>query len=92
MMWKLLWVILYNLMKQEKRFSKYSAKNWNPEKLKIGFMPAHPAIFFKRDVFEKYGKLSFRFYDWSRLRVNNAFFLETQVSHGNFLILQLLPC
>ena len=39
-----------------KTIRKYSAKNWNPEKLKIGFMPAHPAIFFNRNLFEKYGK------------------------------------
>ena len=38
-----------------KTVRKYSAKNWNPEKLKIGFMPAHPAIFFKRELFDKFG-------------------------------------
>ncbi len=29
----------------------YSSKYWSPEKLKIGFMPSHPSIFFKRDLF-----------------------------------------
>ena len=29
---------------------KYSAKNWHPEKLKIGLMPPHPSVFFKRFV------------------------------------------
>jgi glycosyltransferase involved in cell wall biosynthesis len=38
-----------------KTVRKYFAKNWNPDKLKIGFMPAHPAIFFNRNLFEKYG-------------------------------------
>ena len=33
----------------------YSASRWVPNKLKIGFMPPHPAIFFKRELFEKYG-------------------------------------
>ena len=58
-------IIQFN--EEGKTVRKYSAKNWNPEKLKIGFMPAHPAIFFKRDLFDKYGALSFRFYDWCRL-------------------------
>ena len=33
----------------------YSSKLWNPEKLKIGFMPPHPSIFFKRELFNKLG-------------------------------------
>ena len=41
--------------KNQKIVRKYSAENWRPDKLKIGFMPAHPAIFFKRDLFEKFG-------------------------------------
>ena len=31
----------------------YSSKNWNPEKLKIGYMPPHPSIFFRKELFEK---------------------------------------
>lgn len=34
---------------------KYSSKNWIPEKLKVGFMPPHPSIFFKRELFKKFG-------------------------------------
>lgn len=34
---------------------KYSSKIWSPEKLKIGFMPPHPSIFFKRELFKKFG-------------------------------------
>src|SRR5690606_6532908 len=34
---------------------KYSSKNWSPEKLKIGYMPPHPSIFFKRELFQKFG-------------------------------------
>jgi glycosyltransferase involved in cell wall biosynthesis len=36
-----------------KNVRKYSSKNWTPENLKIGFMPPHPSIFFKRELFEK---------------------------------------
>ena len=33
----------------------YTSKNWTPDKLKIGSMPPHPSIFFKRTLFQKYG-------------------------------------
>ena len=34
----------------------YSSKNWEPNKLKLGYMPPHPSIFFRRELFSKYGK------------------------------------
>lgn len=34
---------------------KYNSKNWNPEKLRVGFMPPHPSIFFKNTLFPKFG-------------------------------------
>jgi len=48
---------------------RYSAKKWLPEKLKIGFMPAHPAMFVRRDVFDRVGayRLDFKIgadYEW----------------------------
>ena len=46
-------IIQFN--KEGKTVRKYAAKNWNPEKLKIGFMPPHPSIFFKRELFEAFG-------------------------------------
>lgn len=33
----------------------YNSKSWLPSKLKIGFMPPHPSIFMKRDLFSKLG-------------------------------------
>lgn len=33
----------------------YSSKNWKPSKFAKGYMPAHPAFYCKRDLFEKYG-------------------------------------
>ena len=33
----------------------YKSKNWLPDKLKVGFMPPHPSIFFKRSLFDKFG-------------------------------------
>jgi glycosyltransferase involved in cell wall biosynthesis len=40
----------------------YSSKSWMPGKLKIGFMPPHPSIFIRRDLFSKLGmyKIDFR--------------------------------
>jgi glycosyltransferase involved in cell wall biosynthesis len=33
----------------------YNSKSWVPSKLKIGFMPPHPSIFIRRDIFSKLG-------------------------------------
>lgn len=41
--------------KNGKIIRKYSSKNWIPEKLKIGFMAPHPSIFFKKELFQKFG-------------------------------------
>lgn len=59
---------------------KYSAKNWQPEKLKIGFMPAHPAIFFKRDLFEKYGNYQLDFKIGADYELITRFFLKHTIS------------
>jgi len=34
---------------------RYSARNWKPKMLKFGFMPPHPAVFIKKEVFDKFG-------------------------------------
>jgi len=59
---------------------KYSAKNWKPEKLKIGFMPAHPSIFFKRGLFEKYGKYHLDFVSGADYELIVRFFLKNNIS------------
>jgi len=33
----------------------YSSRNFNPNKFKYGFMPAHPSFYARRDLFNKYG-------------------------------------
>jgi glycosyltransferase involved in cell wall biosynthesis len=58
----------------------YSAKNWNPEKLKIGFMPAHPAIFFKRSLFDKYGFYHLDFTIGADYELITRFFLKNRIS------------
>lgn len=53
-------IIQCNKQGQIKRF--YSSKKWQPNKLKIGFMPPHPSIFFKKTVFTTFGnyKLNYK--------------------------------
>lgn len=58
----------------------YSAKNWTPEKLKIGFMPAHPAIFFKRELFQKYGDYHLDFIIGADYELITRFFLKNDIS------------
>ena len=63
-----------------KTVRKYSAKNWSPEKLKIGFMPAHPAIFFKRDLFKKYGLYHLDFTIGADYELITRFFLQHKIT------------
>lgn len=58
---------------------KYSSKNWTPENLKIGFMPPHPSIFFKRDLFENYGKYRLDFISGADYELIIRFFLTNKI-------------
>lgn len=40
---------------------KYSSKFWKPQRLRYGYMPPHPSIFLKRELFLKYGIYSTNF-------------------------------
>ena len=63
-----------------KTVRKYSAKNWSPEKLKIGFMPAHPAIFFNRELFDKYGVYHLDFTIGADYELITRFFLKHNIT------------
>ena len=63
-----------------KTVRKYSSKNWIPENLKIGFMPPHPSIFFKRKLFEKYGNYQLDFISGADYELIVRFFIKHQVS------------
>lgn len=58
----------------------YSAENWSPDKLKIGFMPAHPGIFFKRELFEKLGYYALDFKIGADYELITRFFLKNGIS------------
>ena len=66
--------------KNKKIIRKYSAKNWHPDKLKIGFMPAHPSIFFKRDLFERYGNYKLDFVSGADYELIIRFFLKNKIT------------
>ncbi|ARV06354.1 glycosyl transferase [Polaribacter sp. SA4-10] len=71
-------IIQFN--EEGKTVRKYSAKNWNPEKLKIGFMPAHPAIFFKKELFNKFGDYQLDFTIGADYELITRFFLKHNIS------------
>lgn len=60
---------------------KYSSKNWSPEKLKIGFMPPHPSIFFKRDLFVKYGAYQLGYKIAADYELIIRYFLKHNISY-----------
>ena len=58
----------------------YSSKYWTPEKLKIGFMPPHPSLFFKRELFQKYGNYELGFTIGADYELITRFFLKHGIS------------
>jgi glycosyltransferase involved in cell wall biosynthesis len=58
----------------------YSSKYWTPEKLKIGFMPPHPSIFFKRELFDRLGFYELGFIIGADYELICRFFLKGKIS------------
>lgn len=52
---------IYYVTESGKQGRKYSAKKFRRESLLDGFMPPHPAMFMKKDLFDKYGLYSTKF-------------------------------
>ena len=71
-------IVQFNELGKEVR--KYSAKNWNPEKLKIGFMPPHPSIFIKRKLFHEFGNYHLDFIIGADYELIIRFFLNHKIS------------
>ena len=57
----------------------YNSKNWYPEKLKIGFMPPHPSIFFKNELFDKFGLYKLDFKIAADYELITRFFLKEEI-------------
>jgi glycosyltransferase involved in cell wall biosynthesis len=58
----------------------YTSKNWVPDKLKIGFMPPHPSIFFKRELFSLYGIYNLGFTIGADYELITRYFLKYKIS------------
>ena len=58
----------------------YGSKNWKPEKLKIGFMPPHPSIFLKKEVYEQFGVFKTDFKIGADYEIVTRFFLKNSIS------------
>ncbi|SHG94033.1 glycosyltransferase family 2 protein [Flavobacterium defluvii] len=58
----------------------YSSKFWSPEKLRIGFMPPHPSIFFERKLFSKFGNYELGFKIGADYELITRFFLKNNIS------------
>ena len=66
--------------KDGKLVRTYSSKYWQPEKLKIGFMPPHPSIFFKRVLFHKLGLYDLTFKSGADYELIIRYFLKNNIS------------
>lgn len=60
---------------------KYRSENWIPDKLKIGFMPPHPSIFFKKELFEKLGYYRLDFIVGADYELITRFFLKNNLTY-----------
>lgn len=58
----------------------YSSNYWNSEKLKFGFMPPHPSIFFKRELFDKFGIYELGFKIGADYELITRFFLKNKIN------------
>jgi glycosyltransferase involved in cell wall biosynthesis len=58
----------------------YSSKKWEPSKLKIGFMPPHPSIFFRRELFLKLGNYNIDFKIGADYELITRYFLKYNIS------------
>lgn len=58
----------------------YSSKRWQPLKLKMGYMPPHPSIFIKKDIYEKLGAYRLDFKIGADYELITRFFLKNNIT------------
>ena len=63
-----------------KLIRRYSAKDWTPDSLRIGFMPPHPSIFIKRELFGVFGCYNTEFQIAADYELIIRFFLVKRIS------------
>ena len=59
---------------------RYSSNNWNPQKLRSGYMPPHPSIFIKRELFDKFGLYHLGFNIAADYELIVRFFLKNKIN------------
>lgn len=64
---------------------RYRSERFSPERIAWGWMPAHPALFLKRGVYERFGK--FR----TDYRIAGDFELVARMFHGGTLTYRHMP-
>ena len=64
---------------------RYRSARFSPDKIALGWMPAHPALFLRRRVYERYG--FFR----TDYRIAGDFEYCARIFHGNTLVYRSLP-
>jgi glycosyltransferase involved in cell wall biosynthesis len=68
-----------------KPIRRYRSDRFRPDRIAWGWMPAHPALFLKRQVFDRYG--SFR----KDYRIAGDFELVARIFHSGELVYQHIP-
>jgi glycosyltransferase involved in cell wall biosynthesis len=58
----------------------YSSKYWSPDKLRIGYMPPHPSIFFKKELFNAFGNYQLDFKIGADYELITRFFLKNSIT------------
>lgn len=66
--------------KNDRVVRRYSSKRWCPHKLKIGYMPPHPSIFFRRKLFDDFGGYLLGFKIASDYELIIRYFLKNRIS------------
>lgn len=78
-------VALFNASSPQKIVRRYKSDRFRPDRIAWGWMPAHPALFLKRQVFERYGE--FR----TDYRIAGDFELVARIFHSGELTYKYLP-
>lgn len=67
--------------KNNRVIRKYSSSNWNPQKLKRGFMPPHPSIFIRTHLFQELGLYRLDYRIGADYELIVRYFLKERISY-----------
>lgn len=72
-------IIQHNL---SRTLRKYSSAKWKPQCLKKGFMPPHPSVYIKSDLFAKYGNYKLDYIIAADYELFVRYFLKYNLSYA----------